>query len=193
MPDRRVLSPDVSQLKAMAHPLRLRILGELRLHGPSTSTRLADAVGESSGSTSYHLRQLERHGFVEEAAELGTRRERWWRATASFTSSEWPADGAGRDVAGAFHQAVVTAYATHAQQAAEEQAMLPSEWAALTSSSDVVVRVTPEQAAEVRRRLEQLLWQVVEDYPAPTDEAAPDALAYQVQVQSFVVPGQHRG
>jgi DNA-binding transcriptional ArsR family regulator len=39
---------------------------------------LAQRVGESSGATSYHLRQLARHGFIEEEQRDG-RRERWWR------------------------------------------------------------------------------------------------------------------
>ena len=184
------ITPDVTALKAIAHPLRLRLLGELRLHGPSTATRLAAVVGESSGATSYHLRQLERHGFVEDAAGLGTGRERWWRAAAQFTSVGWPEAGEGRDAAGAFHQAVVSMYARTAQQAAEEQSTLPEPWAALTSASDAVVRVTAEQAEQIRRRFEQLIWQVVEEYPAATDEAPPGARLYQVQVQSFAMPGQ---
>jgi DNA-binding transcriptional ArsR family regulator len=69
---------DISAVRALTHPLRLRLLDLLRFEGPSTATLLAGQVGESSGSTSYHLRQLARHGFIEEAAHRGGR-ERWWR------------------------------------------------------------------------------------------------------------------
>src|SRR4051794_11570058 len=65
-------------LKGLAHPLRLRLLGELNARGSATASQLAAALGESSGSTSYHLRQLHRHGFVEEDLEQGTGRERVW-------------------------------------------------------------------------------------------------------------------
>jgi DNA-binding transcriptional ArsR family regulator len=58
--------------------LRVRLLDLLRFEGPSTATLLAQRVGESSGATSYHLRQLARHGFIEEEQRDG-RRERWWR------------------------------------------------------------------------------------------------------------------
>src|SRR3954454_20546020 len=72
---------DPPRLRPLAHPLRGRLLGLLRLHGPSTASRLAARVGESSGSTSYHLRQLGSVGLVvedpEHAGEGG--RERWWR------------------------------------------------------------------------------------------------------------------
>ncbi len=65
-------------LKGLAHPLRLRLIAELNARGSATASQLAAALGESSGSTSYHLRQLHRHGFVEEDPERGTARERVW-------------------------------------------------------------------------------------------------------------------
>jgi DNA-binding transcriptional ArsR family regulator len=67
-------------LKALANPLRQKILRELRLHGEATSTTLARAIGVTSGGTSYNLRILERHGFVEEVPDRARGRERWWRA-----------------------------------------------------------------------------------------------------------------
>lgn len=68
-------------MRAMAHPLRLRLLDLLR-DGPSTATKLAAELGESSGATSYHLRILARVGLVEDVGERGNRRERWWRRVA---------------------------------------------------------------------------------------------------------------
>lgn len=69
---------DLDSLKALAHPLRVQLLDQLSVHGPSTASALADRLGESSGATSYHLRQLEKHGFVREVEGRGTARERWW-------------------------------------------------------------------------------------------------------------------
>ena len=71
---------DVAALRAFAHPVRLRLLSLLRLDGPATASALARRTGESSGSTSYHLRQLARFGLVEDAEGAATRRERLWRA-----------------------------------------------------------------------------------------------------------------
>lgn len=73
----RRASPE--QMRAMVHPLRMRILDALREEGPSTASRLAALLGESSGATSYHLRVLAEAGVVEEDAGRGTARERWWR------------------------------------------------------------------------------------------------------------------
>ena len=70
---------DPATLKALAHPLRRRILAELRRE-PASATTLAQALGESTGATSYHLRELAKYGFIEEDPELGKGKERWWRA-----------------------------------------------------------------------------------------------------------------
>ena len=66
-----------AQLRALAHPLRLQLLQVLH-EGPATASQLARRLGESSGSTSYHLRALYRAGMVEEA-EQRNGRERWWQ------------------------------------------------------------------------------------------------------------------
>src|SRR6187431_1115161 len=70
---------DMSNLKGLAHPLRVQLLEALATYGPATASQLGQRLGESSGSTSYHLRQLERHGFVTEDDSRGTGRERWWQ------------------------------------------------------------------------------------------------------------------
>lgn len=71
---------DLAALKALAHPRRQRILEQLGRHGPATSATLAQALGLNTGATSYHLRELARHGFIEEVPERAHGRERWWRA-----------------------------------------------------------------------------------------------------------------
>jgi DNA-binding transcriptional ArsR family regulator len=76
IPTRRALS--LEQLRALAHPLRFRIL-ELLREGAANSTLLAQRLGESSGATSYHLRQLARYDLIEEDSERSRGRERWWR------------------------------------------------------------------------------------------------------------------
>ena len=70
---------DLGALKALANPLRQRILEHLSRHGPATSTTLARELGVTSGGTSYNLRVLAEHGFVEEVPERAHGRERWWR------------------------------------------------------------------------------------------------------------------
>ena len=72
---------DVEELRALAHPMRQRILRRLHEAGPATSTTLARDLGENSGIMSYHLRLLAGHDFVREVAGRGQGRERWWEAS----------------------------------------------------------------------------------------------------------------
>src|SRR5215211_4630810 len=77
---------DPEALRALAHPLRGRLLVALRLDGPATASMLARRYDESSGATSYHLRVLARYGFVEDDPGHDGGRERWWRAAHDFTT-----------------------------------------------------------------------------------------------------------
>jgi DNA-binding transcriptional ArsR family regulator len=72
---------DPAHLKALAHPIRLRLLTYLRDHGPGTATELAHALGGvTSGTTSYHLRQLAKYGFVVESRNQPKGPDRRWEA-----------------------------------------------------------------------------------------------------------------
>jgi DNA-binding transcriptional ArsR family regulator len=79
IPRREIRDPQI--LRAMAHPLRLRLLEELIKAGHATATELAERTGESPANCSWHLRQLAKYGFIEEA-EGGTGRQRPWRPVA---------------------------------------------------------------------------------------------------------------
>lgn len=81
----RVLRPTGAQLQMLAHPLRSRLLGALRFHGPATSTALAARLGTNSGATSYHLRQLAEAGLVEDDPDHSSGRDRWWRSVHDAT------------------------------------------------------------------------------------------------------------
>ena len=66
------------EVRALAHPLRLRMLESLT-DGPATASMLARELGESSGATSYHLRALAGAGLIVEELDRSKGRERWWK------------------------------------------------------------------------------------------------------------------
>src|SRR5262245_30940248 len=82
---------------AIAHPVRFRIWEVLR-EGPSTASRLARRLGESRGSTSYHLRFLARAGAIEELPDEGTARERWWRRPDPMVVAHIEDDAEAREI-----------------------------------------------------------------------------------------------
>lgn len=90
----------MAALRALAHPLRVELMNELSDFGPATASMLAERLGESSGATSYHLRQLAKHDIIVEDTERGSGRERWWRMApggVTIGSAETLATPAGRE------------------------------------------------------------------------------------------------
>ena len=72
---------DPRAIRALAHPLRLDLIEALAILGPSTAARCGRHLGVSQASCSFHLRQLAKYGFVEEAPPGPDRRERTWQLT----------------------------------------------------------------------------------------------------------------
>ena len=160
---------DVRALRALAHPLRNRLLGLLRLHGPSTATLLGQRVGGSSGSTSYHLRQLAAYGFVEEVTGHGTGRERWWRARHRMTS--WQAEDVlaqpeGAQVQDEMTRLQLTGHARVLQAWLAQRDALDPAWASAASLSDYALRLTPEQARGLAGELGAVLDRWLQQHPA---------------------------
>ena len=60
---------DARTLKALAHPVRVALIETLSVEGPMTATEAGERIGESPTTCSFHLRQLAKYGFVEEAGE----------------------------------------------------------------------------------------------------------------------------
>lgn len=167
--------PGITALKALAHPDRLRLLSSLRTAGPSTASELARRFGLNSGATSYHLRQLAQHGFIEPATELGNARERWWRARHESTFYE-TAELSGDDLDSglAFTQAVLAGHAAMLQRAQETYRDLPVPWRKATTNSDVIIPLTAEAAEALNNRIMDLLMEAKAASPAPGTPLPPD-------------------
>ncbi|MET9809451.1 helix-turn-helix domain-containing protein [Streptomyces halstedii] len=152
---RRVLDPerDPAALKALTHPLRLRLLGLLRLRGPATASELADRTGESSASTSYHLRVLAKHAFVAEA-EHRDGRERRWKAVHSVTSWSNAAVLAAPGSRGLLETSRQRQL-EHLRETVERHeadiatGRLGREWHEPSGISDLMPRLTPESLSEL--------------------------------------------
>jgi DNA-binding transcriptional ArsR family regulator len=78
----RQLEVDAPTLKALAHPMRVQILRILQLRDRASVTSLTAELGETTGATSYHLRQLARHGLVEQCESDGSSSRQQWRQMA---------------------------------------------------------------------------------------------------------------
>ncbi|MFD5317791.1 helix-turn-helix domain-containing protein [Streptomyces sp. NPDC127098] len=171
-------------LRALSHPVRVRLVGLLRQHGPATATQLARRLSLNSGATSYHLRQLAGAGFVEEDTERGNARDRWWRAVHQLTAVEPELVAAEPEAAQAFLQSVAAAHILRLQQGLNELATMPRDWGPAFHLSDVTLRLTPEQAWEVGREL----WAVLDRYREENRRHADEPGRGSVAVQFHVLP-----
>lgn len=186
--DPQVRSLDARSLRGLAHPLRMQLLDALRLGGPATASQLAEKLGESSGATSYHLRQLAAHGFIEDAPERGKGRERWWKAAhqglrfddALLTDSS----PAVRGAADTYLHEVATAQARDVSTWLGNRHTWPEEWNRTWDLSSATLRLTPELTRELVEKMHAL----VDTYRDRAVEDGDDADTARVRIQTRAFP-----
>jgi DNA-binding transcriptional ArsR family regulator len=152
---------DRAALAMLAHPLRSRLLDQLRVGGPATATSLAAVLHTNSGATSYHLRRLAQVALVVDSGE-GTGRRRLW--SASTRSRPWD-EGPGDDTEDAGAQAALAWLARdylhlfndRAEQWLDTQERWPAEWREQVGLSDHLVQVTAGQLTALRADLGEVL------------------------------------
>lgn len=166
---RAVELTDPATMRVLAHPTRLRLLGELRVNGPASVGTLCLAVDEAPGSVSYHLSRLADVGLVEQAPELApNRRQRWWRAVHEMTITHAVADrdDPERAAAGtALRRTFVRELAkVHDAHLANEHT-LPVEWVRASTSGDRFMHLTVDELAQLSAELEEFWsrWASVSD------------------------------
>jgi DNA-binding transcriptional ArsR family regulator len=176
-------------LRALAHPLRIRILDLLPSRGPLTASKLGEIVGESSGSTSYHLRQLAKHGLVREVEGKGTARERWWERTpGGFSISSAGKDSpAGRQTAEAVNMEFlrlrnerVMAFVRAGQEMDEETL---ESWLGSTTFVTANKWATPEQMKAIVEAWERFTAEHID--PLRGQEGAPGAIPFEIHFDAF--------
>ncbi|MGA0566191.1 ArsR/SmtB family transcription factor [Rathayibacter sp. KR2-224] len=182
---------DLAALKVMAHPLRVRILDELSKFGPLTASGLADRLGESSGATSYHLRQLAKHDFVLEVEGKGSARERWWRRAPvglSMDPTELGDTAAGREA----YDLVNREFRRNQENALNEFMVRGSDalseaWLQSSTISTANLRMTVEELAELSKRVFTALDDAILTF---RDRETPaGARPVQVQFNAFPIIG----
>lgn len=184
--EQRHVDLDVRQVRVLAHPLRARLLGQLRLDGAATATRLATALGTNTGATSYHLRQLAQAGLVIEEPGAGQGRERWWRAVHEVSS--WRREAyAGDDNASAavdwLHTFDLNVMVDNVESWHRAEETEPAPWRHASDFSDYVLRLTAPQLHDLTGELQA----VIERHRRAAEQAAePDAR--QVLLYLYAVP-----
>lgn len=156
MPENSIALTDPRALRAYAHPVRMQLVGLLRREGPLTASQAGRLLGESSGTTSFHLRQLARYGLVEPAGG-GRGREKPWRATAMFTHLPDVTTPDTAEATTAVFSAVARRYFEGMLDWVQRAPSEPAEWQRAAPFSDYMLYLTVDELAQLVAQVDQLL------------------------------------
>ncbi|GGX61269.1 ArsR/SmtB family transcription factor [Streptomyces fructofermentans] len=152
---------DMGTLKALAHPLRMKLYRSLFVAGAATASQLGELVDEAPSLVSYHLRKLAEHGLIEEAEpRSGDGRERWWQPASEGVSvrdedfHDAPEKAAAHLAASRlFQEQRSELYRAHL----DERATWGPEWNAAAHDSESLLRLTAGELAELKKDLHDLI------------------------------------
>jgi DNA-binding transcriptional ArsR family regulator len=181
---------DAAALRALAHPLRFALVELLIEHGPSTATELGRLVNESSGLTSYHLRELAKHELIEEATELGSARDRYWQPVKggyTLEGFDMLQQDATREDAQFLLDEVLRARFERLQRWHREGPRWGREWVDATAELTARMRLTREELHALTTDLVEVIDRFREQQRGRhlPDTDTPDAVPVTVQLDAF--------
>ena len=176
---------DANSLRGLAHPLRVQLCDCLGIQGPATATQLAATLGESSGATSYHLRQLEKYGFVEEDTSRGHGRERWWRRVPGglqIDSTKFVDSPATHDAAMLVVNEFYRSKAARAEHWRQTYEQWPKEWAERSAEGSFHLKLTLDELGRLGEDLDRVIMEWGDKVRDRTDDGWRDV---EVQLSMF--------
>jgi len=183
-PPPRTVRLDRHLVRALAHPMRNRIVGLLRVYGPQTATTLAGRLGVNTGATSYHLRQLADAGLVVEDDSRGNARDRWWKSAhqgTEFNKAELLEQEP--ELALGFLHGVGQTYAENIFGFIDAMQTMPEDWRDASVLADYFFHLRADQLDAMMHEVMAVLEKYkTDDLTAPLPEGAEQVT---VQIQAF--------
>lgn len=167
--DAAVTVTSADTLRTMASPIRMRILGTLRVNGEQIVGSISEQLGEAPGAISYHLGQLAGAGLVEKVKSPdGDRRKSWWRACQSAIRLGRSGENGEAEDAKAmdmFRRSAALSYEMAYERFLDKLPELPREWADTCTSDDHVLNLTVEEMRLMVGELNEVIrrWQIKAD------------------------------
>jgi DNA-binding transcriptional ArsR family regulator len=154
--ERRHIS-DPKELRALAHPLRMKLMQIIAREGKATATDCAREVGESVANCSYHLNILAKYEFIE-LAEGGQGREKPWQVV--YQGHSWDnvaADDESTLAAEAASEAFMDFAFAEIRDRLRRLTLEPEDWRNAIGIDDSNEFLTAEEAEAVRAEFRALL------------------------------------
>jgi DNA-binding transcriptional ArsR family regulator len=178
---------DSRTLRALTHPVRIALIEALLLGGAMTATEVGERIGESPTTCSFHLRQLAKYGFVEEAGG-GKGRSRPWRLTATgMRFSSVHADPETEMAAGALVRMLRDRQFARYQTWLETNGDFPREWRDAAGSSESIIYLTAGELEELNQELLALLLPRFRERLTDPARRPPDAVPVEVLLLAYPI------
>ena len=179
---------DARTLRALTHPVRVAMIEELIHGGAMTATELGERIGETPTTCSFHLRQLAKYAFVEEAGG-GQGRSRPWR-TDEYRLVVHPRRRSGdgtrfRCRAADVPRAAFARYETWRRT----RGIYPPQWRQASDDSEYLFYLTADELAQLGTELQEVLmrWRQLEGRLEDPPRRPPDSLPVESLLFSFPI------
>jgi DNA-binding transcriptional ArsR family regulator len=182
---------DARTFRALTHPVRIALLEALLLGGPQTATEAGERIGETPTTCSFHLRQLAKYGFVEEAGG-GRGRSRPWRLTTTGmslapASGDREAEVASEAALRLFRERQLRRYETWRAT----RGSYPREWRDAAADSEYLFYLTPGELEQLNAEVHEVMtrWFTLDggrvEHPAsrPAGAAPVEALLFSFPIE----------
>lgn len=154
--EREIHTSDPERIQALAHPVRLALIDVIQDLGEATASECAERLGQTVANCSFHLRVLEKAGFIERAEPRG--REKPWRSASSRRVLEPDPESSASFLA---VSELITVTMTHisgrlARYIREDSQTDDPRWRDATGLNQETLWLTVEEAQELLSQLRAL-------------------------------------
>jgi len=174
-------------MRALAHPVRIALLEQLVLGGALTATELGERIGESPTTCSFHLRQLAKYGFVEEAGGGRGRARPWRLTTMGISFGNTHDDPATEIAANVLSRVVQERWLGRHQTWIETRSTYPRAWRDAANDSEYVFYVTPAELKEINQEMLDLLLPKYRERLTDPERRPPGSAPVEMLVFTFPV------
>ncbi|HEY1827017.1 MAG TPA: helix-turn-helix domain-containing protein [Acidimicrobiales bacterium] len=176
---------DAQTLKALAHPVRLSLLESLTLHGAMTATEVGERIGESATTCSFHLRQLAKYGFVEEAGGGKGRARPWQMKTIGMSFGDTQDDPETQIAAGVLGRLLRERQLERYWNWRQTRMSYPVAWQDAAMDSEYLLKVTAEELTAINTELLDLLHERYRERMTDPTKAPPGSVPVEVLLFSY--------
>jgi Helix-turn-helix domain len=147
---------DPRTLRALAHPVRWKLIDVLASEGTATATRCSELLGESTATCSYHLGILAKYGYITRVPGREWREKPWRLASPDL---DLTSTGLDREAAAA-SRAAAASFLDHEVTLLKDslnRSDVPDEWKHANKIMGATAWVTAEESRQAVAEVEKVL------------------------------------